>query len=94
LSNAIIEYMAAGLPVVCTDVGGNVELVQNNRNGYRVPSGDHAGMAESICRLLDNKINANKMGLNSALFAENQFSIDTLKNETEKYYCNVVQTTA
>ena len=40
LSNSIMEYMACGLPVVCTDVGGNPELVRHGENGYLFPAGD------------------------------------------------------
>ena len=38
-SNAIIEYMADARPVVCTDTGGNPELVRDGVNGYLVPVG-------------------------------------------------------
>ena len=45
-ANAILEYMAAGLPVVATDVGGVREAVVEGETGYIVPSGDDAQMAE------------------------------------------------
>lgn len=54
LSNAIIEYMAHGLPVVATAVGGNVELVDAT-NGFYVPPGDHRALANALLKLLKNK---------------------------------------
>ncbi len=42
LSNAIIEYMQCRVPVVCTDTGGNSELVLDGETGYRVPVYRHA----------------------------------------------------
>jgi len=36
LSNALMEYMAAGLPIVATDVGGNRELIRSGENGMLV----------------------------------------------------------
>ena len=51
-ANAILEYMAAGLPVVATDVGGVREAIRRRRNGLLVPSGDDEKMAEGIIRLL------------------------------------------
>src|SRR6185503_2113503 len=44
-SNSILEYMAAGRPVVVTNVGGAAELVTEGETGYLVPSGDDAAMA-------------------------------------------------
>lgn len=47
-SNAILEAMKAGLPVVCTDVGGNKELIINEEGGFLVPRNDHTLMAHYI----------------------------------------------
>ena len=47
-SNALIEKMAAGLPVVATDVGGNAEALDGGRAGVLVPPHDPNAMAEAI----------------------------------------------
>ena len=41
-SNAIMEYMACGLPVVCSDSGGSAELVRDGRDGYVIAPHDAA----------------------------------------------------
>lgn len=51
-SNSILEYVAAGLPVVVTDVGGAREVVREGENGFIVPPGDPQQMADRIERLL------------------------------------------
>ncbi len=51
-SNAILEYLGAGLPVVCTDVGGCREVVFDGRNGFIVPPGDARAMGEKIVAIL------------------------------------------
>jgi glycosyltransferase involved in cell wall biosynthesis len=51
LSLAIMEAMAAGLPVVATAVGGNPELVEPGITGLLVPAGDPAALAEALRRL-------------------------------------------
>jgi glycosyltransferase involved in cell wall biosynthesis len=61
-SNAIIEAMAASLPVVATDVGGNAEAVQDGVTGYIVPAEDPAALAAAIVRLLSDPIKAEEMG--------------------------------
>jgi glycosyltransferase involved in cell wall biosynthesis len=48
LSYSILEAMAAGLPIVCSDVGGNEELVQNGQNGFLVPAGDLEGFKKRL----------------------------------------------
>ncbi len=48
LSIAVMEAMAAGLPVVATRVGGNPELVEPGKTGYLVPVGDAAALADAM----------------------------------------------
>jgi len=54
LPNAIMEAMAAGVPVVATDIPGNRDLVVPERTGYLVPVGDRAGFARCTQRLLND----------------------------------------
>lgn len=61
-SNSIIEYMQAGCPVICTDTGGNSELIQHGRNGFLVPVGDVSALADSLVRLLSNSVLARSLG--------------------------------
>ncbi|MFI7443327.1 glycosyltransferase [Nonomuraea indica] len=53
LSNAVMEAMAAGRPVVATSVGGNPELLDGR--GLLVPPADPAALAEGVTRLLDDR---------------------------------------
>jgi len=61
-SNAIVEAMAASLPVVATDVGGNSEAVQDGISGLLVPSEDPQALSSAIDRLLDDPAMAAAMG--------------------------------
>jgi glycosyltransferase involved in cell wall biosynthesis len=56
LSNAILEYLACGKPVVCTRVGGNPELVADGWNGFLVEAGDLTAMADRMDRLLSDAV--------------------------------------
>ena len=53
-SNSLIEYMAAELAVVCTDVGGVREVVEDGLNGYVVEWGDVQGMAGRLTSIIRN----------------------------------------
>jgi L-malate glycosyltransferase len=61
-SNSIVEYMQAGRPVVCTDTGGNPELVQDGRNGFLVPVGDAKVLAERIQQLIADGELSHRLG--------------------------------
>jgi glycosyltransferase involved in cell wall biosynthesis len=71
-SNAIIEAMAASLPVVATNVGGNSEAVKDGFTGFLVPPDDPAALAAAISRLLSDQSQAKAMGAaGKAIVAEN-----------------------
>jgi len=85
-ANAILEYMAAGLPVVATDVGGVREAIVERETGYVVPSGDDAKMAERIIQVLSDEQNARAMGERGKSIVAEKFSCDRhLQNTLELY---------
>lgn len=61
-SNSILEYMAAGLPVVATDCGGNRELLDDGANGVLVPVGDVEALADAFGAVLSDLDAAARMG--------------------------------
>lgn len=74
LSNALIEYMMAGKPVVATDVGGNKEVVIDGVTGFLVPPGEIELLAQRISELLHNEKLARKMGAEGRRVAQEKFS--------------------
>jgi glycosyltransferase involved in cell wall biosynthesis len=54
LSNAILEYLSFGLPVVAFDVGGNNFVIKDSYNGYLVPNGDYVSFFVRVNELLVN----------------------------------------
>jgi len=53
-SVALLEAMAAGLPVVATDVGGNSEILEHEKTGLLVPPADPNALSDAILRVLDD----------------------------------------
>ena len=78
LSNALMEAMAARLPVVATSVGGNPELVRDGDNGFLVPYGDAAALAEKIAALLSRPEEAREMGLRGRRRVELELSLERM----------------
>jgi glycosyltransferase involved in cell wall biosynthesis len=60
--NAVLEAMAAGLPIVASGVGGILELIDNGRTGFLVPPGEPQPLADRICRLMANPSLAARLG--------------------------------
>lgn len=68
MSNALLEALAAGLPVIVTDTGGTSELLDGN--GVLVPMGDSDAIAEAIRGFVDDSEGRRQMGLKSREIAE------------------------
>lgn len=87
-SNALVEYMSAGLPVVSTDVGGASEAIENGENGYIVPVGDWQELGNSILRILHSDKKA-VMGQASLKISKERFSLPVMIERTEHLYASV-----
>ena len=72
VSNALIEALATGLPVIATDVpsGGTVELMTDGVNGLIIPTGDQKALEAAMDRLLGDPVYAQKLGREAAKIQE------------------------
>ncbi|HKO96093.1 MAG TPA: glycosyltransferase [Pyrinomonadaceae bacterium] len=84
-ANAILEYMAAGLPVVATDVGGVREAVIEGESGFVVSAGDHQMMAERIIEVMQDPERARLMGQRGKTIVEKFSCQHHLTNTLELY---------
>jgi glycosyltransferase involved in cell wall biosynthesis len=85
-SNAILEYMGAGRPVVATDVGGAREAIRAGVTGFLVPPQDPEAMAHRIVELLTDSKRAAAMGENGRRVVLEQFSCEAQLEQTESLY--------
>ncbi len=90
LSNAILEYMANGLPVVATAVGGNIELV-DEKNGICVPPGDFIALADALQVLINDAQLRKKLGGGSLQKIQQFFSWEKSMAELENYYLDFIE---
>jgi glycosyltransferase involved in cell wall biosynthesis len=86
LSNALLESMAAGLPIVATTVGGNPEVVEEGATGLLVPPRDGEALGRSISLLLADSEMARRFGRAGRERAAKHFSIERMIRETENFY--------
>jgi glycosyltransferase involved in cell wall biosynthesis len=91
LSNAIMEAMAAGLPCVVTDVGGNRELVVEGETGFLVRLNDAPALAKKILFLLQHPDEAQAMGRRGAERIRNEFALEKMVTALERIYEKLLQ---
>lgn len=91
MSNAILEYMACGRPVVATRAGGNPEVVRDGETGYLVPSGDAAALAKSLSDLLRNPALRQRMGAEGRRVVEKKFSVTAMLQKIEGLYAGLLK---
>jgi len=86
LSNALLEAMAAGAPVVATRVGGTPEALVDGETGLLVPPADVAALAVAIARLLGAPLLAARLGQAARQVIEDRFSIARMTMDTQLLY--------
>src|SRR5436190_5001050 len=91
LSNVLIESMAAGVPVVDTQVGGNTEIVDDGTTGLLVPSRDSNALAKAILQLLSDPKTAARMGSAGRDRIESRFSVGRAVHETQRTYTSSLE---
>jgi glycosyltransferase involved in cell wall biosynthesis len=90
LSNAVIESMAAGVPVIATDVGANSELLTEDR-GILVKVGDENGLALSMEHLLKQDDLRVQMGEACRSFALANFTVENMRRRYEDLYTDLLE---
>lgn len=86
MSNALLEYMAAGLPVIATGVGANSRLIDHGRSGLIVPAGDVAALAAAISECLQDPTRAAAFGREARRRVEADYSRDAMRRRFERFY--------
>jgi L-malate glycosyltransferase len=85
-SNAVIEQMAVGLPMLVTDVGGNAEAVLNGETGLVIRPGDPDAVAAAIGTLFTDPARLQSMGQAGRRRAEQYFSLHSMCSAHAQLY--------
>jgi len=91
-SNAIMEAMNAGLPVVATDIPGNRDLVVPDQTGYLVDVGDRAAFAQRTLALLENSELATRLGAAGQQRLREHFSVEQMVGRHAELYESLART--
>jgi len=91
LSNAILEAMAAGRPVVATRVGGNPELVRDRETGLLVAPEDEGALAAALETVLASPRLARDWGRNARRIAQANFTLEQARERFEQLYLDLLR---
>jgi len=86
LSQALLEAMALGLPVVASDAGGNPEMVRSGETGLLVRPLDPAAWAEALERLLGDGALASRLAHAGRALVRREFTLERTAERTEAVY--------
>ncbi|MGH9469400.1 MAG: glycosyltransferase [Terriglobia bacterium] len=90
LPNAILESMAAGLPVVATRVGGNCDLVREGETGLLVPPNEEISLASALERLLVDPMLRSQFGRRAREIARADYSLERVRELYEQLYADLL----
>jgi glycosyltransferase involved in cell wall biosynthesis len=90
MSNALLEYMAAGRAIVASRVGASGSLIEDGVHGLLVPPGDDAALAAAVGRLVDDAGLRARLGAAARARAERQYSRRAMVDRFERFYQQLV----
>lgn len=91
LPTVIMESMAARVPIVATDVGGNGELIENNTTGWLVPPNDPVQLASVIGKVLtEDEHKLSSICQRAYEHVYQRFSIQSVARQHEEFYYQLV----
>lgn len=90
LSNALLEAMSIGLPVIATNVGGNTEVVKDGKNGFLIPKEDSKEIVDKLIILKNNPDLCQKFSEKSKQIIKNKFHQDILLDKLDHLYNSLI----
>ncbi len=90
LPNAVLEYLAAGLPTVASRVGGNAEIIEDGETGLLIPPQDSAALSAAVLRLMRDPDLAAGLGEKGREFVASHFSFSRLVENVNQLYTELL----
>ncbi|MCS6294575.1 MAG: glycosyltransferase family 4 protein [Nitrospira sp.] len=91
MGRALIEAMAAGLPVVASRVGGIPAIVRHEENGLLVAAGDSRALSDALRRILSDPQLADRLGRNASRTIGQEFGVKAMVDAVESVYRGALQ---
>ncbi len=85
-STAVLEAMAAGVPVLATDIPGNRELIKPDVNGWMIPPGDPEALSKEIVNIIAKPLKERQIIARAAEKVAADYSIERIAKQHEEWY--------
>ena len=89
----VLESMAAGLPVIATEIAGTPEIITHGKTGHMVKAGDVKGLADAIVYLLSNPGYMSNLAKSGVEFVKSEFDWSNVVRKYENCYSLVLERT-
>jgi len=86
----LLEAMAAGKPLVVTDVAGNTDLVRDGWNGFVAPADDAEGFAERVARLITDRVVSARMAARGRDLVATKYSRELFLARLEEFFLHEI----
>ena len=90
LSISVLEAMAAGLPIVASDVGGMQELIDHNHTGFLVPPGDAGALSECLNEMLTDSKKRSDFRIAAQARLTEKFNLQKQIQETTEFFLDEI----
>ena len=90
----VLEAMAAGVPIVATDVGGTGEAIEDGSSGLLVPARDPGALADALAALLTDPARAAALGAEARERQRSRFGVDRMIDGTLQVYAECADLTS
>lgn len=89
-SNALAEAMAAGLPIIASNIPGNDEMIEHERTGLLAPPEDPSALARALARMLDDRELAGRLGRAAGTWAKDHLDEQNILGDLENYFQRLI----
>lgn len=88
---ATVEAMAAGLPVIASNIGGTADIIEPGRNGYIIPANSVTDLGQAITAIMGDTAVQHTMSMQSRQLAEERFDLEVNARRTLSYLKQIAQ---
>ena len=86
LSVTLLEYMAAGLPIIASDIPNNREVLDDGKAGILFPAEDHKALADAVLNLREDSVFRREAAQNARLRYERNYSVQIMVSRYERLF--------